>query len=93
MGELFSEVDFPELGKEDAEKLVKTYNKEGHDAGYGRSGGGKGNQRGGFYGRQRGGFMQRGRGGFMRGGPRGRGGPGMVSIDLAFFFYVNVVLK
>jgi hypothetical protein len=53
---LFSEVDFPEVAKEEAEKVVTTYNKEGVDAGYGRSGSGKGNQRGGYYGRGRG-FM------------------------------------
>ncbi len=50
-------MEFPENPKAEAEKLVTTYNKEGVDAGYGRSGSGRGNQRGGFHGRGRG-FMQ-----------------------------------
>ena len=36
VGETFSEVEFPELAKEEAEELVKKYNKEGADAGYGQ---------------------------------------------------------
>lgn len=50
-------MEFPEVVKAEAEKLVTIYNKEGIDAGYGRSGSGKGNQRGGYFGRGRG-FMQ-----------------------------------
>lgn len=52
-------MEYPEISKAEAEKLVATYNKEGVDAGYGRSGSGKGgNQRsGGYYGRGRGNFQ------------------------------------
>jgi hypothetical protein len=35
-GETFSEVEFPELSKEEAEELVKKYNTEGAEAGYGQ---------------------------------------------------------
>jgi len=36
VGDTFSEVEFPELTKEEAGELVKKYNKEGLDAGYGQ---------------------------------------------------------
>lgn len=35
VGEIFTEVEFAGVSKEEAEELVKKYNKEGIDAGYG----------------------------------------------------------
>lgn len=57
-GELFDSVEFIELQREESQKLVEQYNKEGEDAGFGQKKG----FRGGFADR-RGGFMDR-RGGY-----------------------------
>lgn len=46
VGELFSEVDFPEAPKEQAQELVTKYNKEGTAAGYGRNSSGRGGRGG-----------------------------------------------
>lgn len=51
VGELFSEVEFPELQRDQAQELVTKYNKEGVDAGYGKGGSGRGGSRGGMRGR------------------------------------------
>ncbi len=51
VGELFSEVEFPELPREQAQELVTKYNKEGVAAGYGRNSSGRGGPRGGPRGR------------------------------------------
>lgn len=57
-GDLFDSVEYVEMQREEALKLVEQYNKEGEDAGYGQKKG----FRGGF-GDRRGGFMDR-RGGY-----------------------------
>lgn len=57
-GEFFDSVEFIELQREEAQKLVDQYNKEGEEAGFGHKKG----FRGGFA-ERRGGFMDR-RGGF-----------------------------
>jgi len=46
-GDLFSAIEFPELNKEEAQKLVTKYNKEGWNAGYGRAPSSRGGPRGG----------------------------------------------
>ncbi|KAK7068033.1 hypothetical protein SK128_019253 [Halocaridina rubra] len=66
-GELFDVVDFVELQRDEATKLVEQYNKEGENAGFGMKKG----FRGGFH-DKRGGFMEN-RGGY---GNRGGGGGG-----------------
>ncbi|XP_068210921.1 heterogeneous nuclear ribonucleoprotein U-like protein 1 [Palaemon carinicauda] len=68
-GELFDAVEFVELQREEAGKLVAQYNKEGETAGFGQKKG----FRGGFHDR-RGGFMEN-RGGYgNRGSSNFRGG-------------------
>lgn len=68
-GELFDAVEFMELQREEASKLVSQYNKEGESAGFGQKKG----FRGGFHDR-RGGFMEN-RGGYgNRGSSNFRGG-------------------
>ena len=57
VGEIFSAVDFADLDREEAQKLISKYNKEGQSAGYGRPIS------------TRGGGMRHGRG-RGRGGPR-----------------------
>lgn len=59
-GDLFDKVEFIELDREEALKLVEQYNKEGEAAGFGQKKG----FRGGF-GDRRGGFMDR-RGGYSK---------------------------
>lgn len=67
-GDLFDSVEFIELKREESQKLVEQYNKEGEDAGFGQKKG----FRGGFADR-RGGFMDR-RGGYGNRGNSFRGG-------------------
>ncbi|XP_050722479.1 heterogeneous nuclear ribonucleoprotein U-like protein 1 isoform X2 [Eriocheir sinensis] len=67
-GELFDSVEFIEVQREESQKLVEQYNKEGEDAGFGQKKG----FRGGFADR-RGGFMDR-RGGYGNRGNSFRGG-------------------
>lgn len=57
-GDLFDKVEFIELQREESQKLVEQYNKEGEDAGFGQKKG----FRGGFA-ERRGGFVDR-RGGY-----------------------------
>lgn len=67
-GDLFDSVEFVELQREESQKLVEQYNKEGEAAGFGQKKG----FRGGF-GDRRGGFMDR-RGGYGNRGNSFRGG-------------------
>lgn len=61
VGEFFDEVEFIELSKEESEKLIEQYNKEGEKAGFGPSKKmGRGNHAG-----RRGNFIDR-RGGYSK---------------------------
>ncbi|CAG7835827.1 unnamed protein product [Allacma fusca] len=74
VGEIFSAVDFADLDREEAQKLISKYNKDGQNAGFGRPIPSRGGGMGRFgRGRGRGGPPRGFRGG--GGGWRGRGGP------------------